>query len=132
MRVFLDTNILFYTLDPRDPAKQAKARELLRSNHAFVTSTQVCQELFVSVVAKCAVPPLNAKQFLKSLTWMEVVTITPAHIDQAIDLHILNRISLWDSLILSAAQLAKCSILWTEDLNDRQVIAGIKVENPFP
>ena len=27
---------------------------------------------------------------------MDLVTITPAHIEQAIDLHILNRISFWN------------------------------------
>ena len=131
MRVFLDTNILFYALDPRDPAKQARAREVQHAGHAFVISTQVCQELFVSAVSKCGVAPLRAKHFLKSLSWMEVVTITPTHIDQAIDLHILNQISFWDSLILSAAQLAKCSTLWTEDLNPGQTIAGVTIENPF-
>jgi predicted nucleic acid-binding protein len=131
MRVFLDTNILFYAFDSREKAKQSKARELLHSHHAFVISTQVCQELFVSTVAKCGAPPLRAKQFLQSLTWMELVTITPAHIDQAIDLHILNQISFWDGLIVSAAQRANCSILWTEDLNAGQRFAAVKVENPF-
>jgi predicted nucleic acid-binding protein len=131
MRVFVDTNIFLYTLDPRDPLKQAKSREMLRTSHAFVTSTQVCQEFFVSAVSKCAVAPLRAKNFLQSLNWLELVTITPAHIDKAIDLHILNQISFWDALIVSAAHLAKCSVLCTEDLNHGQVIAGVKVDNPF-
>jgi predicted nucleic acid-binding protein len=131
MRVFLDTNILVYTLDTRNPAKQSKARELLRTNHAFVISTQVCQELFVTAVTKCAVAPLWAKQVIKSLTWTELVTITPSHIEHAIDLHVLNQLSFWDSLIISAAQMAKCSVLWTEDLNHNRAIAGVKITNPF-
>jgi len=131
MRIFLDTNILVYTLDTRNPAKQDKARELLRSDHSFVISTQVCQELFVTAVAKCAMAPLWAKHFIRSLTWSELVTITPSHIEQAIDVHILNQISFWDGLIISAAQTAKCSVLWTEELNDGQTIAGVKVKNPF-
>jgi len=62
---------------------------------------------------------------------MELVTVTPALIDQAIDLHVLNRIPFWDGLIVSAAQFAKCSILWTEDLNAGQMFAGVRVANPF-
>ncbi|MGD2090465.1 MAG: hypothetical protein PVH61_30110 [Candidatus Aminicenantes bacterium] len=40
-------------------------------------------------------------------------------------------ISFWDALIVSAAESAKCSQLWTEDLNTGQIIRGVKVVNPF-
>jgi predicted nucleic acid-binding protein len=119
------------TLDPRDPKKQTNVRDLLRTGHSFAISTQVCQELFVTAVAKCAVPALTVKEILRSLSWAELVTITAAHIEQAIDLHVLNQISFWDSLILSAAQSAKCSVLWTEDLNQGQTVGGVKIVNPF-
>jgi predicted nucleic acid-binding protein len=131
MKVFLDTNILFYAVDPREPVKRAKARDLLRSKNSFVISTQVLQELFVCITSKCSISPLDAKQILRSLSWAELVTVTPAHIDLAVDLHILNKISFWDGIIMSSAQLAKCSVVWTEDLNSGQSIGGVRVENPF-
>ena len=43
----------------------------------------------------------------------------------------INMISFWDALIVSAAESAKCSQLWTEDLNTGQIIRGIKVVNPL-
>jgi predicted nucleic acid-binding protein len=131
MKVFLDTNILVYTLDPRDPAKQAKARRAIASGKEFAVSTQVLQELYVTAVSKCSIQPLRAKQLLRTFDWADLVTVTPALIDDAIDLQILNEISFWDSLILAAAVSARCSVLWTEDLNPGQIVAGIRIENPL-
>jgi predicted nucleic acid-binding protein len=34
-------------------------------------------------------------------------------------------------LILAAAEYAKCSEIVTEDLNDGQIINGIRIRNPF-
>jgi predicted nucleic acid-binding protein len=36
-----------------------------------------------------------------------------------------------DSLILSAAQVQGCEVLLSEDLQDGQVIGGVRVVNPF-
>lgn len=131
MKIFLDTNILAYALDPGAPAKRKRAREILRRTEQFVVSTQVCQELFVTAVAKCGVEPLRAKQVVKDLEYMEIVQVTPTLIHQAIDLKILNQISFWDALVVAAASAAKCTVLWTEDLNPAQVIAGVRIENPL-
>ena len=39
--------------------------------------------------------------------------------------------NVYDSLIISAAKQAGCSVLYTEDLQDGQVIEGVRVHNPF-
>lgn len=39
--------------------------------------------------------------------------------------------SFWDSLILSAAVSAGCSVLYSEDLNDGQTVRGVTIHNPF-
>jgi len=62
---------------------------------------------------------------------MEVVRIDPYLIGEAIDASILNQISFWDSLVVVAAESAKCETLYTEDLNTGQIIRGVKIENPF-
>jgi predicted nucleic acid-binding protein len=41
------------------------------------------------------------------------------------------RLSFWDSLILAAAEQNQAAQLLSEDLNHGQVIAGIKIVNPF-
>ena len=39
--------------------------------------------------------------------------------------------SFWDSLIVSAAVSAGCSVLYSEDLNDGQTVRGVTIRNPF-
>ncbi len=44
---------------------------------------------------------------------------------------VAHRISFWASLILAAAEAANAAVLLSEDLSHGQVIAGVRVENPF-
>jgi len=133
-KVFIDTNILVYCMDEFDKKKQAACRALLKSlsnDMQGVISTQVMQEFYVVATAKLGADPLLIKDILHSLKQLEIVTLTPEIIYDAIDCSILNRISFWDSLIVVAAESASCEEIWTEDLNDGQIIRGVKIENPI-
>lgn len=133
-KIFIDTNILIYCLDKHDPGKQKKARELLKRvamDFTGVISTQVLQEFYVAATRKLNVEPLQAKDMLRAFSNYETILVTLEIINNAIDCSVLNRISFWDSLIISTAESALCGTLWTEDLNDGQVIKGVKIENPF-
>jgi len=96
-----------------------------------VISTQVLQEFYVASTTKLGVKPLVAKSLLRSFENMETVQIDPGMIREAVDISILHRLSFWDSLILAAAESARCEILYTEDLNADQIIRGVLIENPF-
>lgn len=61
----------------------------------------------------------------------ETIVITIEMIKDSIDCSILQRISFWDALILIAGEKALCGTIWTEGLNNGQIIKGIKVVNPF-
>jgi len=133
-KFFLDTNILLYTLDANDKSKQAKARKLIQTvteQDILVISTQVLQEFYVASTTKLGVEPLLAKSIMRSFENMEIVQITPYLIGEAVDTSILNVISFWDSLIVVAAESARCELLYSEDLNSGQIIRGVMIENPF-
>lgn len=131
-KVFLDTNVLVYAHDRSDPGKQQRALDLIRTHgDEIVVSTQVLQAFFVTATGKLGIPDLETKEIIRAWTRCEVVTIDPSRIGEAIDIRILNRLSFWDALILSAAVSAHCARLLTEDLNHGQTIAGVRVENPF-
>lgn len=133
-KIFLDTNILLYTLDENDKDKQKNARTIVQNatkQNTSVISTQILQEFYVASTSKLGVEPLLAKSIVHSFENMEVVRIDPYLIREAIDASILNQISFWDSLVVVAAESAKCETLYTEDLNDGQIIRGVKIENPF-
>jgi len=133
-KVFIDTNILVYSMDNHNKLKKKKCRDLLRKAHhdlQGVISTQVMQEFYVAAVKKLKADPLIVKDIIHSLDRFETVTITPEIINEAIDCSIISRISFWDALIISAAQGARCEKIWTEDLNHGQIIRGVLIENPL-
>ncbi len=131
-KVFLDTNILVYSMDNFDREKQQRSRDRLREiSGRAVISTQVLQEFFVTVTRKLNIEALVAKDIMRTFYHCEVVMISPELIEEAVDCSILNRLSLWDSLIIVAAESANCSTLWSEDLNAGQVIRGVRIENPL-
>lgn len=133
-KIFLDTNILVYSIDNSNLEKKNDARKILKHlvrNHQPVISTQVLQEFFVASTKKLKVDPLVSKSILQSFLNFEVITISPDLINKAIDCSILNTLSFRDSLIVASAEFSKCSEIYTEDLNNEQIIRGIKIKNPF-
>ena len=133
-KVFLDTNIIVYSLDQSDAGKRKKCRHLIRSltgKNIGVISTQVMQEFYVASTVKLGADPLLVKDILRSLEWIETVLVSPLLIKEAIDCSLTNRLSFWDALIIVSAESAHCEILWTEDLNHGQVIRGVRIINPL-
>ena len=73
----------------------------------------------------------------EALEWIEqfeafpCVEIDAALVKIAIELSERYRISYWDGAIAAAAQQAGASVLYTEDLNDGQLLGSVRVRNPF-
>jgi predicted nucleic acid-binding protein len=133
-RSFLDTNILVYTDDPRDSAKQSLAVRLVADHlgrRTGVVSVQVLQEYFAAATGKLGLAADLAKRRIEVFATLHVVEPTAGDVLAAIDLHRLHRLSIWDSLILHAAKRAGCRVLLTEDLQHGQVIDGVKILDPF-
>ncbi len=133
-KVFIDTNILIYSIDKFDKIKLKKARKFLKetsSENTVVISTQVIQEFYVAATKKLNANPHIIKEIVKNFEKFEIVQINIEMIKDAIDTSILNQISFWDALIIISAEISKCQILYTEDLNQSQLIRGVKIINPF-
>jgi len=133
-RIFLDTNILVYSDDPRDPVKQTKAINLIKDHlrsRAGVVSLQVLQEYFVSATGKLRLDSELAKQRVEVFARFQVAEPTVGDILAAIDLHRLHGLSLWDALILRCAKQSGCRVLLTEDMQHGQIVDGVRIENPF-
>ena len=133
-KVFLDTNILVYSLDQANPEKRQICRELIKgltAENLGVISTQVLQEFYVASTSKLGADPLIIKDIIRSLERLETIVITPVLIKEAIDCSITNRLSFWDALIVVTAESAKCRLLCSEDLNHGQIIRSVCIENPF-
>lgn len=135
-KYFIDTNILVYANDKSEKEKHERARQIILNgiaNGDIVVSTQVFSEFYVTVTKKIKIklPVDIAKKEILLLKTIEVVEIDFHLIIQAITISNENRLNYWDSLIISAAQKAKCNILYTEDLNPDQTIDTVTIRNPF-
>ncbi len=133
-KVFIDTNIIIYANDKRDKEKQTKALKvvtnLMKSNGGTI-STQVLQE-YAFVASK----KLNQRhdvilRQLKLLESFEVIRQSPEMIRRAVEIMHSYQINFWDACIISNAEYANCSIIYSEDLHTGQYYSGIKVENPL-
>jgi len=133
-RSFLDTNVLIYSVDRADSAKQSAAIGVIE-HHARkktgVISTQVLQEFYSAATRKLGIEPLHARRIARDFRIFDIVQVTPEIIEQGIDCSILNTISFWDGLIIASASTARCSEILSEDLADGQSILGVSVRNPF-
>jgi predicted nucleic acid-binding protein len=133
---FVDTNVLVYAHDASDLVKQPLARaalERLWVGRAGITSTQVLQE-FYSVATTRMRPAMRraaAREIVSAYSEWSVVLIEPALILNASMLQERHRLSFWDALIIESARVGGASRLLTEDLQHGQVIAGVRIEDPF-
>ena len=132
---FFDTNVLVYMHDPRAAYKRDVALHLFRRHlyaETLVISTQVLQEFYLTVSRKLEnIKSGQARAITAEYARLNVLTISPQHVLQAIDLRSRHQLSFWDGLILVGAKAAGASLLLSEDLAHGRVYDGVRVENPF-
>jgi predicted nucleic acid-binding protein len=126
---FFDTNVLLYLLS-KDAAKADRAEALLASGG--VVSLQVLNE-FASVASrKLAMTSAEIREILSTIR--AACAVMPLDIethDLGLDIAERHRFSICDALIVAAAVRAGCAILYTEDLQQGQVIEKLQIRNPF-
>ena len=133
-KTFFDTNILIYQLDKRYPEKLKACRqsvEKIALNGEGVISTQIVQEFYVVATVKLHIDPVLVKSIIHTFENLEVVIIDKELISAAIDVNLQHHFSFWDSLVIVAAESAKCEFLYSEDMNHGQKIRNVKIINPM-
>lgn len=134
MPCFVDTNILLYSISPRqkDVAKRDAAVQILDRDDVAL-SVQVLQEFYVQATRPSgyALSGHLALGFVR--TWLRFAvqeTTTPILL-AGIEFSSRYKFSYWDGAIVAAAQAAGCDVLYTEDLSHGQVVDGVTIVNPF-
>ncbi len=134
VRAFLDTNVLIYAAAEDEPQKSPVAQNLLRELRAAkqaVISTQVLNEFCSVLLRKYKIDPATVRDHVEMHCRMEVVTVTPAIIRDAIDIHQTRRINYYDALMVATAKVAGCAVLYTEDMNGGERVDQVRLVNPF-
>jgi predicted nucleic acid-binding protein len=134
-RIFVDTNVLIYAHDVDATAKHEVAKNVLRelwSQRSGVLSMQVLQEFYVNVTRKIPSPlSKDAARLVVNSYAIWCIETTAAEVTTAFRIEDESRIGFWDALIVAAAVKSGAVRILSEDLNARQSIAGIPIENPF-
>lgn len=130
----VDTNILIYARDPRDPIKQAVARELILSIEDGALVWQVSCE-YLSAVRKLERFGVSLEDAMGDLRealnrWRLLI---PDWRVMEIAEETLNRYSLsfWDSLLVASCHHYGVERLYTEDFDAYPQIGGLEIVNPF-
>lgn len=123
-----------YAHDVDEPAKRERALALLGdATDRLVLSTQVLIESF-HVLTRRLSPPRSldeAREAVESLAQLTVVPADASLVRAAVGLSIERQVSIWDAMIVRAAQVGGCEKLLTEDLQDGAAFGTVRVENPF-
>ena len=134
-RLFVDTNILIYALDPQDPRKRTVSADLLRrtiSSHTLTLSPQSLNECYrVLTDRRRLMPVADARSYVRTLAPWAIAPLDSATTERAWVVQDQAKLSWWDSLMVAAALRADCRLFVSEDMHDGAVIDGMRIANPF-
>ena len=130
----IDTNILVYSVDGRDPGRQVVAQvvtEAVRLSGGPL-GLQVCGEFYRVTTKRFRQPPWLAAQAARNyMTAFPVFPATIASTERALAEAAAGRLSFWDANLVWAAEQAGCTHLVSEDMADGLLIGRLEVVNPF-
>jgi predicted nucleic acid-binding protein len=134
-KTFVDSNILIYAHDLDAKEKRIAAEALLRelwANRSGVLSPQVLQEFYVNATRKLSKPlPRVTARLIVEKYALWCIDTTAAEVQMAFRIEDEARINFWDALICASALKSGAKVIFSEDMNSGQSIAGIRIENPF-
>jgi predicted nucleic acid-binding protein len=132
-KIFFDTNIFVYAYTAGDIVKHTAAKKILQDSKEYcVISTQVLNEFYVTL-AKYKIEHEKIVAVVSEITsFCEIHPVKLETVNGAFEIKKKYGFSYWDSLILSATLENSCSLLYSEDMQNGQVVENtLKIVNPF-
>src|SRR5262245_24063616 len=135
----VDTNILLYSVDRRDPIKQIKAQGKLHALASGAVPTVLLWQVIGELIQQLRrwrdlslLTPVEFEQHLNSFrTTFPLILPDPSAVDHALDLADRFTLSHWDSMLLGACRAANVTTLFTEDMGAPRTIDTIQLINPL-
>lgn len=132
---FIDTNVLIYSIsaNPLDHDKRIVATALLRERD-LALSVQVLQEFYAQAGRPTRLRPLSHEQTVRIVEALKRFPILDNSLDvfdHALSIRGRWPLSIWDAMIIASAAKLGCAQVLTEDMKNGEVIAGVKIVNPF-
>lgn len=131
----IDTNVLVYAHDPKDPTKQNRARQLIQTLPDALLLWQVVTE-YLSVIHRMknkgmAVDPRDAFVKVRELSQLWPLRLpTAGLIEKCESLMSNHSLQYWDAMIVAACLDGGVKTLYSEDINPGKM-ADLNFINPF-
>jgi predicted nucleic acid-binding protein len=134
-RAFLDTNILVYAL--------MKRRGSLVDHRTEIAEQILCAGGVVSVQVLSEFCDVLSRKFRVGWSAIEegmgaistfcgtAIPLTAETHKAAFAISRRHQLRIYDSMILAAATMAGCATVYSEDMQNGQMIEGVRIENPF-
>jgi predicted nucleic acid-binding protein len=129
-KVFFDTNVLLHQFS-EDGAKAKASEDVIRAG-GFI-SVQVLNEFALAACRRelglsWAVVREILGEYRQNFT---VVPLTLETHERGINLAERYQLNVYDGMIVAAAQLAGCTVLYSEDMHDGLVIDQLTIRSPY-
>lgn len=127
---FFDSNVALY-LAAGDQRRADRAEALLAEGG--VISVQVLNEIANVALRKFGMTSLELGDFLSGIrVVVSVVPVTVEVHELALWVRERHKLAFHDCVIVAAALIAGCDLLWSEDMHDGLVVDGrLTIRNPF-
>ena len=132
---FVDTNLLIYSIDPRETERRHVAAALLNNlvdTGRLVLSPQSLNECYRALTERRDLLPRYAAQaYVISL--LQFCT-APYDFDvtrRAWQIQERHRFGWWDTMLLASASIAQCDFFFSEDMQHERAVDGLTILNPF-
>lgn len=126
---FFDTNILIYFISD-EGQKTTRSNRMMAAGG--IVSVQVLNEFVNVALRKLKLPWSDIRLGLDAVTTAcEVVPLTLETHELGVALAERHKFSVYDAMIVAAAQLAGCRTLYTEDLHNGLALDGLRIVNPY-
>jgi predicted nucleic acid-binding protein len=129
-KAFLDTNVLVYAFSWNDSRKTVAEKLIVKGGTVGI---QTLNE-FVNVERNKL-----RESWRTILDWLRIIEtlcpppipITPATHNLGLRIAQASGYHIYDSLMLAAALEGSCTVFYSEDMHDGQVIDNLTIRNPF-
>jgi predicted nucleic acid-binding protein len=134
--VFVDTNVVLYSIDDQELEKQAMARQWMSwcwTQRSGRISSQVLNEFYHKATTKfkAQLSVLESRRVVTRLRQWQPPHLDTYTVDGAWALQDRFHISYWDALIVSSAQQQGCNYLLSEDMQHDLQVDQLRIINPF-
>jgi predicted nucleic acid-binding protein len=136
-RYLVDTNVLVYALDRREPAKRERAREVLRrvgGAGGAALPAQVLSEFANACLRKLEPrpdPETVRREVERLLLAFPVLPLTGPVVLEALRGVREHLLSYYDAQIWAVARLGQVGMVLSEDFNPGAVLDGVAFVNPL-